>query len=190
MLASLYDVDVRTINEHIKNIFSDKELEENLTIRKYRIVQKEGNRNVKREINHYNLQMIISVGFKVNNERAVQFREWANTIVKDYTIKGWVMDDERLKSGGTILTKKYFEEQLEKIREIRLSGRMFYQKITDIYATALDYDSSSKATQRFFAAIQNKLHYSVHAQTAPELIYSRANANKENMGLTSWYEAL
>lgn len=186
MMASLYDVDVRTINDHIKKIYSDSELEQSATIRKYRIVQTEGSRQVTREVNHYNLQMIISVGFKVNNERAVQFRKWANQIVKDYTIQGWVMDDDRLKNGGTVLTKEYFEKQLERIREIRLSERKFYQKITDIYATALDYDPSAAATKRFFAAVQNKLHYSVHGQTAAEVIYNRANAEKKHMGLTTW----
>lgn len=186
MMAALYDVDVRTINDHIKKIYSDSELEQSATIRKYRIVQTEGSRQVAREVNHYNLQMIISVGFKVNNERAVQFRKWANQIVKDYTIQGWVMDDDRLKNGGTVLTKEYFEKQLEKIREIRLSERKFYQKITDIYATALDYDPSAAATKRFFAAVQNKLHYSVHGQTAAEVIYNRADAEKEHMGLTTW----
>lgn len=186
MMAALYDVDVRTINDHIKKIYFDSELEEAATIRKFRIVQTEGTRQVNRELTHYNLQMIISVGFKVNNERAVQFRKWANQIVKDYTIQGWVMDDERLKNGGTVLTKEYFEKQLEKIREIRLSERKFYQKITDIYATALDYDPSAAATKRFFSAVQNKLHYSVHGQTAAEVIYNRRDAEKEHMGLTSW----
>lgn len=186
MIATLYHVSIATINEHIKKIFRDSELDEAETIRKYRIVQNEGEREVSRNVNHYNLQMIIALGFKVNNERAVQFRKWANFIVKDFTIKGWVMDEDRLKNGGTILTEKYFEKQLEKIREIRLSERKFYQKITDIYATAIDYDSSSKATRRFFAAIQNKLHYSVHGQTAAEVIYNRANSEKEHMGLTNW----
>ena len=186
MMAQLYDVDVRTINEHISHIFNDGELDQESTIRNFRIVQMEGSRNVSRDVMHYNLQMIIAVGFKVNNERAVQFRRWANSIVKDYTIQGWVMDDERLKKGGSILTKEYFEKQLEKIREIRMSERMFYQKITDIYATALDYDPSAPATKRFFAAVQNKMHFSVHGQTAAELIYTRADASKENMGLTSW----
>lgn len=186
MMATLYDVDVRTINEHIKKIYADHELEEGATIRKFRIVQTEGTRQVEREVNHYNLQMIISVGFKVNNERAVQFRKWANAIVKDYTIQGWVMDEPRLKSGGSVLTREYFERQLEKIREIRMSERKFYQKITDIYATALDYDPSAAATRRFFAAVQNKLHYSVHGQTAAEVIFDRADAQKECMGLTSW----
>ena len=186
MMAQLYDVDVRTINEHITHVFNDGELEPEATIRTVRIVQLEGTRNVSREVKHYNLQMIISVGFKVNNERAVQFRKWANTIVKDYTIQGWVMDEERLKKGGSILTKEYFEKQLEKIREIRMSERRFYQKITDIYATALDYDPTAPATKRFFAAVQNKMHFSVHGQTAAELIYDRADASKQNMGLTSW----
>lgn len=186
MMAQLYDVDVRTINEHISHIFNDGELDQEATIRNFRIVQMEGSRNVSREVMHYNLQMIIAVGFKVNNERAVQFRRWANSIVKDYTIQGWVMDEERLKKGGSVLTKEYFEKQLEKIREIRMSERRFYQKITDIYATALDYDPSAPATKRFFAAVQNKMHFSVHGQTAAELIYTRADASKENMGLTSW----
>lgn len=189
MMAELYNVDVRTINYHIRKVFEDSELEEGTTIRKFRIVQSEGNRQISREVNHYNLQMIIAVGFKVNNERAVQFRKWANAIVKDYTIKGWVMDEERLKNGGTVLTEKYFEEQLEKIREIRLSERKFYQKITDIYATALDYDRTAKTTKEFFAKVQNKMHFAVHGQTAAELIYHRANADQPHMGLTSWKEA-
>ena len=175
MMAELYNVDVRTINYHIGKVFEDSELEERSTIRKFRIVQSEGNRQISREVNHYNLQMIIAVGFKVNNERAVQFRKWANAIVKDYTIKGWVMDEERLKNGGTVLTEKYFEEQLEKIREIRLSERKFYQKITDIYATALDYDRTAKTTKDFFAKVQNKMHFAVHGHTAAEVIYYRAD---------------
>lgn len=186
MMAELYGVDVRTINEHIRKIYADNELSEAATVRNFRIVQIEGSREVCREVKHYSLQMIISVGFKVNNERAVQFRKWANTVVKDYTIQGWVMDDERLKRGGTVLTKDYFEKQLERIREIRMSERRFYQKITDIYATAVDYDPTAKSTQRFFAAVQNKMHYSVHGHTAAELIYKRADADKEHMGLTTW----
>lgn len=186
MMAELYGVEVPTVNEHIAKIFSDKELTEEATIRNFRIVQTEGSRQVSREVKHYNLQMIIAVGFKVNNERAVQFRKWANQIVKDYTIQGWAMDDARLKKGGSILTKDYFEKQLEKIREIRLSERRFYQKITDIYATAIDYDRTAKSTQRFFATVQNKMHYSIHGHTAAELIYERADATKEHMGLTSW----
>ena len=186
LMAELYGVDVRTISEHIQKIYADHELEEEATIRNFRIVQTEGTRQVSREVKHYSLQMIIAVGFKVNNERAVQFRKWANAVVKDYTIQGWVMDSERLKKGGTILTKDYFEKQLEKVREIRLSERRFYQKVTDIYATSIDYDPTAVATQRFFAAVQNKLHYAVHQHTAAELIYERANAEKEHMGLTTW----
>lgn len=186
MMAQLYDVSVKTINEHISTILRDGEQSEQATIRNFRIVQTEGARRVSREVKHYNLQMIIAVGFKVNNERAVQFRKWANAVVKDYTIQGWVMDSERLKSGGSVLTVDYFEKQLEKIREIRLSERRFYQKVTDLYATAIDYDPSAKATRRFFAAVQNKMHYSVHGQTAAEVVYHRADAEKEHMGLTSW----
>ena len=186
LMAELYGVDVRTISEHIQKIYADHELEEEATIRNFRIVQTEGTRQVSREVKHYSLQMIIAVGFKVNNERAVQFRKWANAVVKDYTIQGWVMDSERLKKGGTILTKDYFEKQLEKVREIRLSERRFYQKVTDIYATSIDYDPTAAATQRFFAAVQNKLHYAVHQHTAAELIYERADAAKEHMGLTTW----
>lgn len=189
MMASLYDVDVRTVNDHIKKIYKDSELEEASTIRKFRIVQIEGNRRVQRETNHYNLQMIIAVGFKVNNERAVQFRKWANSIVKDYTIKGWVLDDERLKNGGSLLTTEYFDRLLEQIREIRLSERRFYQKITDIYATSLDYDRTANTTKQFFAKVQNKMHYAVHGHTAAELIYERADANKPHMGLTTWADA-
>ena len=186
LMAELYGVEVPTINEHIQKIYADHELEEEATIRNFRIVQTEGTRQVSREVKHYSLQMIIAVGFKVNNERAVQFRKWANAVVKDYTIQGWVMDSERLKKGGTILTKDYFEKQLEKVREIRLSERRFYQKVTDIYATSIDYDPTAAATQRFFAAVQNKLHYAVHQHTAAELIYERADAAKEHMGLTTW----
>lgn len=188
MMATLYDVNVRTINEHIKKVYKDSELEENSTIRNFRIVQTEGSRQVTRDTKHYNLQMIIAVGFKVNNERAVQFRKWANGIVKDYTIKGWVMDDERLKR-GTYLTEKYFDEQLERIREIRASERKFYQKITDIYATAIDYDKNSATTKRFYATVQNKMHYAVHGHTAAELIVERADHTKEHMGLNTWSDA-
>lgn len=183
MMAALYNVSVPAINQHLKTIFSDNELDEDSVVKKYLTTATDGKQyNTK----HYGLQAIIAVGFKVNNERAVQFRKWANGIVKDYTIQGWVMDDERLKNSGTVLTKEYFEKQLEKVREIRLSERKFYQKITDIYTTALDYDSSAKATKRFFAAVQNKLHYGVHGQTAAEVIYNRADSKKEHMGLTNW----
>ena len=188
MMATLYDVSVAAINQHIKKVYADSELEPESTIKKYLIVQNEGARQVQRETNHYNLQMIIAVGFKVNNERAVQFRKWANSIVKDYTIKGWVMDDERLKR-GTYLTEKYFDEQLERIREIRASERKFYQKITDLYATAIDYDKNSATTRRFYATVQNKMHYAVHGHTAAELIVERADHEKEHMGLTTWADA-
>ena len=186
MLATLYDVTTSAINQHIKTIYEDNELDESSTIKNFLIVQKEGNREVSRNVAHYNLQMIIAIGFKVDNERAVQFRKWANQIVKDYTIKGWVMDDERLKNGGSILTEKYFEEQLERIREIRMSERKFYQKITDIYATSIDYDKTAKSTIRFFTSVQNKLHYAISGNTAAEIIYNRADHKKENMGLTTW----
>jgi hypothetical protein len=186
MLAELYNVDVRTINEHIQKIYIDSELQKNATIRNFRIVQNEGSRQVSREVKHYNLQMIIAIGFKVNSERAVQFRKWVNKIAKDYTIQGWAMDKERLKNDGSILTKEYFEKLLEDIREIRLSERKFYQKITDIYTTSVDYDSSAKTTKDFFATVQNKLHWAIHGQTAAEVIVNRANAKKPYMGLTFW----
>ena len=188
MMATLYDVKVSRIIEHIMKVYTDSELTESASIRNFRIVQKEGNRDVKRDIIHYNLQMIIAVGFKVNSERAIQFRKWVNQIAKDYTIKGWVMDDERLKR-GTFLTDKYFEEQLARIREIRASERRFYQKITDIYATAVDYDKDAKSTRRFYATVQNKMHYAVHGHTAAELIVERADSTKNNMGLTTWQDA-
>ena len=183
MMAELYGVSKQAISQHLQTIFADGELAEEAVVKKYLTTASDGKQY---STNHYSLQAIIAVGFKVNNERAVQFRRWANGIVKDYTIQGWVMDDERLKNGGTLLTQDYFEKQLEKVREIRMSERRFYQKITDLYATALDYDPSAKATQRFFAAVQNKLHYAVHGETAAEVIYHRADAEKEHMGLTSW----
>ena len=186
LMATLYDVDVRTINYHLKKIFSDTELQENSVIQDFRITAADGKTyNTK----HYNLNAIIAVGYKVNSERAVQFRKWATSVIQTYTIKGFAMDDERLKNDGTILGKRYFEEQLARIREIRLSERKFYQKITDIYATAIDYDVTAQATQRFFATVQNKLHWAIHGQTAAEVIHQRADADKEHMGLTSWQDA-
>jgi hypothetical protein len=182
MMAILYAVTVSAINQHLKRIFADNELEETAVIKQYLITAADGKSY---QVKHYNLHAIIAVGFKIENERAVQFRKWANQIVKDYTIQGWTMDVERLKHGGT-LTDDFFERQLEKIREIRLSERKFYQKITDIYSTALDYDPSATATKRFFAAVQNKLHYAIHGQTAAEVIVDRADHRKEQMGLTSW----
>ena len=188
MMAALYDVGLPTINEHIKKIYADGELTEEATIRKFRIVHTEGVRQVNREVTHYNLQLIIAVGFKVNNQRAVQFRKWAGQIVKDHTIQGWTMDVDRLKKGH-MFTDEYFERQLQQIREIRLSERKFYQKVTDLYATAFDYDKNAKTTRLFFQMVQNKMHYAVHRHTAAELIVERADANKEHMGLTTWENA-
>ncbi|MBQ2822778.1 MAG: virulence RhuM family protein [Thermoguttaceae bacterium] len=185
MMAILYDVDVRTINYHVRKVFTDSELEENSVIRNFRITASDGKNYCAK---HYGLQMIIAVGFKVNSERAVQFRKWVNQIASEYTIKGWVMDDERLKK-GTLLTDRYFEEQLERVREIRASERKFYQKITDLYATAIDYDKTAAATRRFYATVQNKLHFAVHGHTAAELILERADHRKEHMGLTTWQDA-
>ena len=188
MMATLYDAGLSTINEHIKKIYADGELTEAATIRKFRIVQTEGSRQVSREVAHFNLQMIIAVGFKVNNQRAVQFRKWAGQIVKDHTIQGWTMDVERLKKGH-MFTDEYFERQLEQIREIRLSERKFYQKVTDLYATAFDYDKDAKTTRLFFQTVQNKMHFAVHRHTAAELRVERADASKEHMGLTTWENA-
>ncbi len=186
MMGELYQVATHTINYHLKKIFSDSELQEDSVIRNFRITAADSkNYNTK----HYNLSAIIAVGYKVNSERAVQFRKWATHIIQEFTIKGFSMDDERLKNDGSILGKKYFEEQLQRIREIRLSERKFYQKITDIYATAIDYDVSAQATKRFFAMIQNKLHWAIHSQTAAEVIISRASHKKDNMGLSTWKDA-
>ena len=187
MMAELYGVSVQAIDQHLKVLIKDGEIDK-ATIKQYLIVQKEGTRNVRRNIDHYNLQAIVSVGFKIENERAIQFRKWARQIVKDYTIQGWSMDSERLKKAHQF-DKKFFERQLQKIREIRLSERMFYQKVTDIYATSVDYDPSSKTTRDFFKKVQNKLHYAVHRHTAAELIVKRADAKKENMGLFTWESA-
>lgn len=185
MMATLYDVSVSAINQHIKRIFDDGELVEDSVIKKYLITATDGKRY---NTTHYNLQMIIAVGFKINNERAVRFRKWAGQIVKDYTIQGWTMDVERLKK-GTLFTDEYFERQLANIREIRLSERKFYQKVTDLYATAFDYDKDAKTTRLFFKTVQNKLHYATHRHTAAELIVERADASKEHMGLTYWENA-
>lgn len=186
MMGLLYNVNVRTINDHLQKVFNDNELSQDSVIRIFRITATDGkNYNTQ----HYNLSAIIAVGYKVNSERAVQFRKWATQIVQEFTIKGFAMDDERLKNDGSILGKKYFEEQLQRIREIRLSERKFYQKITDIYATAIDYDVTSTATKRFFATVQNKLHWAIHGQTAAELIVNRAYHEKDNMGLSTWKDA-
>ena len=186
MMGVLYDVDVQTINYHLKKVFADSELQEDSVIRNFRITAADGKTY---DTKHYNLSAIIAVGYKVNSERAVQFRKWATGIIESFTIKGYAMDDERLKNDGSILGKKYFEEQLQRIREIRLSERKFYQKITDIYATSIDYDVTAAATKRFFATVQNKLHWAIHGQTAAEVIVSRADASKDHMGLTTWKDA-
>lgn len=189
MMGLLYGVTTPTINEHLKKAYDDGEIEAASTIRKFRIVQTEGSREVSRAVKHYSLSAIIAVGNKVDSQRAVQFRKWANAIIEEFTIKGFAMDDERLKSDGSILTKQYFEELIQRVREIRLSERKFYQKITDIYATSVDYDSNSETTRQFFAKVQNKLHWAIHGETAAEIIYHRADAEMENMGLTTWKDA-
>jgi hypothetical protein len=186
MMGVLYDVETHTVNYHLKKVFADNELHEDSVIRNFRITAADGKTY---GTQHYNLSAIISVGYKVNSERAVQFRKWATGIIESFTIKGYAMDDERLKNDGSILGKKYFEEQLQRIREIRLSERKFYQKITDIYATSIDYDVTAAATKRFFATVQNKLHWAIHGQTAAEVIISRADAKKDHMGLTTWKDA-
>jgi hypothetical protein len=186
MMGELYQVETHTINYHLKKILNDSELDEQSVIRKFRITAQDGKTY---NTHHYNLSAIIAVGYKVNSERAVQFRKWATQVLQEFTIKGFAMDDERLKNDGTILGKKYFEEQLQRIREIRLSERKFYQKITDIYATAIDYDLTAESTKRFFATVQNKLHWAIHGQTAAEVVLKRANHEKENMGLTTWKDA-
>jgi hypothetical protein len=186
MMGVLYNVETHTVNYHLKKIFADGELQEESVIRNFRITAADGKTY---DTQHYNLSAIIAVGYKVNSERAVQFRKWATGIIESFTIKGYAMDDERLKNDGSILGKKYFEEQLQRIREIRLSERKFYQKITDIYATSIDYDVTAAATKRFFATVQNKLHWAIHGQTAAEVIVSRADATKDRMGLTTWKDA-
>lgn len=186
MMGLLYDVGVNTINYHLKKLFEDGEIEESSVIRNFRITASDGkNYNT----NHYNLKAIIAVGNKVDSSRAVQFRKWANGIIEEFTIKGFAMDDERLKNFGTVLTKDYFEEQLERVREIRLSERRFYQKVTDIYATSIDYDPKANETRRFFARVQNQLHWAIHGETAAETIFNRADSEKEHMGLTTWKDA-
>ncbi|MFM8901720.1 MAG: virulence RhuM family protein [Burkholderiales bacterium] len=186
MMGVLYDVETQTINYHLKKVFSDSELEEASVIRKFRITAADGKNY---DTQHYSLPAIIAVGYKVNSERAVQFRKWATGIIEQFTIKAYVMDDERIKAGGSVLTDQYFEEQLQRVREIRISERKFYQKITDIYATAIDYDVTAQATKRFFATVQNKLHWAIHGQTAAEVVYHRADADQPNMGLTTWKDA-
>ncbi|MDD5675473.1 MAG: virulence RhuM family protein [Chitinivibrionales bacterium] len=188
-IAELFAVDVRTINEHLRNIFNTNELEELATIRKIRTVQKEGSREVSRELEFYNLDAIIAVGYRVNSYQATQFRIWATKTLKEFIIKGFVLDVERLKQSKTVFGKDYFEELLERIREIRASERRFYQKITDLYALAADYDQNAPITKEFFATVQNKLHWAITGKTAAEIIYDSADAKKIYMGLTSWMHA-
>lgn len=188
MMGELFDVDVRTINEHLQNIFNSNEIDKTSTIRKYRIVQTEGKRQVERNVDFYNLDGIISVGYRVNSVRATQFRQWATKVLKQFAIRGYVIDKKRLEN-GTFLGEDYFEHLLSEIREIRLSERRFYQKLTDIYATSIDYNKDAPTTKTFFAKVQNKLHYAVHGNTASELIMLRANAEIKNMGLSTWEKA-
>jgi len=188
LIAKLFGVEVNTINYHLKEIFSTGELQAEATIRKFRIVQTEGSREVTREVEHYNLQGIIAVGFRVNSEKATHFRKWAGQVLKDFTLRGYVLDDIRLKNGA-YLSKQYFKDLILEIRDIRESERNFYQQITDIYATAIDYDLQSPTTKTFFATVQNKMHFATHGHTAAELIVNRANHQKDYMGLTTWKKA-
>jgi hypothetical protein len=188
LMSVLFEVSVPTINEHLNNLFGQNEISKSATIRNFRIVQKEGIREVARNIEFYNLDAIIAVGFRINSLRAIQFRQWATSVLKDFAIRGYILDKERLKN-GSFFNKAYFDSLLEEIREIRASERRFYQKITDIYATAMDYDPKAEITQSFFAEVQNKLHFAIHGHTAAELIIERADSKKERMGLTTWKNA-
>ena len=188
LIAKLFDVKIQTINEHLKNIFEAQELNEKATIRNFLTVQKEGSRDVSRDIDHYNLEVIISLGYRINSQRATDFRKWATRVLKDFAIRGYVLDDVRLKNGA-YLSKQYFKDLILEIRDIRESERNFYQQITDIYATAMDYDVSSFTTKEFFATVQNKLHFATHGNTAAELITKKANHKKDFMGLTTWKKA-
>ena len=188
LIATLFDVDVRTVSEHLQNIFATKELTQDATLRTFRTVQTEGSREVARNVGFYNLDAIIAIGFRVNSVRATQFRQWAIGVLRDFAVRGYVLDKERLKNGA-IFEQSYFDNLVAEIREIRASERRFYQKITDIYATAMDYSAEAETTQTFFATVQNKLHFAIHGQTAAELIVGRADSTKEKMGLTSWRNA-
>lgn len=185
MMATLFDVESNTITYHLQEIYKSGELEREATTRKFRVVQTEGARQVSREVDHYNLDAVISVGYRVNSIRATQFRRWATQVLKQFAIRGYVIDKKRMEN-GTALGEDYFERLLEEIREIRLSERRFYQKITDIYATSIDYDAKAPTSQKFFATVQNKMHYAVTGHTAGELIAARADSDKPHMGLTSW----
>lgn len=188
LMAALFAVDVRTINEHLKTIYEQGEVEQEATIRKFRIVQKEGNREVARNVDFYNLDAIISVGYRVNSVRATQFRQWATQVLREFAVKGYVLDKKRMENGA-FLGDDYYERLLAEIREIRLSERRFYQKVTDIYATSVDYNENAPTTKAFFAKVQNKLHFAVHGHTAAELIMRRADSAKTSMGLTTWEKA-
>lgn len=187
-IANLYQTTVANINIHIKNIFKEGELAESGTIKDYLIVRQERGRQVSRPLKHYNLDMILAVGYRVRSQRGIQFRQWATGQLSELLVKGFVLDDERIKAGKTI-GQDYFDELLERIRDIRSSERLFYQKITDIFATSIDYDSNSEISQTFFATVQNKLHWAIHSHTAAEIIVSRADASKDHMGLTTWKNA-
>lgn len=188
LIAELYQVSVKTANEHLVNIYEERELDPEATIRKFRIVQTEGARQVTRLVDHYNLEAILAVGYRVRSHRGTAFRQWATTRLAELLAKGFTLDDERIKAGQTI-GGDYFDELLERIRDIRASERLFYQKITDIYATSVDYDPKASVTQTFYATVQNKLHWAIHGQTAAELIRNRADAARPNMGLTTWKNA-
>jgi hypothetical protein len=184
-MGALFETTSDNIGLHLKNIFKEGELTEGTTAEDFSVVQTEGARQVERVITHYNLDAIIAVGYRVNSKRATAFRQWATGVLRDFTLRGYVMDRKRMENGA-FLDDDYFERLLEEIREIRLSERRFYQKITDIYATSMDYDSRASITRMFFAKVQNKMHYAVHGHTAAELIVERADAEREHMGLTSW----
>lgn len=187
-IAELFDVTKSTVSEHLSNIYASAELTSEATVRKYRTVRKEGSRDVERELEYYNLEAIIAVGYRVNSRRATEFRRWATRVLRDFAIRGYVLDKERLEN-GKFLGEDYFDRLIEEIQAIRMSERRFYQKITDIYATSMDYDRNAEETRIFFAKVQNKLHYAVHGQTAAELIWTRADSGKDNMGLTTWAKA-
>ena len=188
LMADLFQTSRTNIVEHIQNIYRDQELVESATCRNFRQVRPEGNREVSRELPYYNLDMIIAVGYRVNSKRATEFRQWATAVLRDYAIRGYVIDRKRMEN-GRFLNQDYFEHLLAEIREIRMSERRFYQKITDIYATSMDYDPNAPTTKEFYAKVQNKLHYAVHGHTAAELIVERADSTKEHMGLTTWENA-
>ena len=188
LICQLFDVSKATVSEHLSNIYKTGELSADATVRKFRTVRKEGDRDVERNLEYYNLEAIIAVGYRVNSQRATDFRRWATRVLRDFAIRGYVLDKDRLEN-GRFLGEDYFDRLIEEIQAIRMSERRFYQKITDIYATAMDYDKNAEETRIFFAKVQNKLHYAVHGQTASELIWARADAGKDNMGLTTWAKA-